>query len=58
MPDLWDVGGGRRMTELLAQWDRHPLMRLDMDDQLRGHLRGLTADDAPAVTAQATNGCY
>lgn len=47
--DLWEPGGGEALMAMLRAWDEDPDQRAAIDEQIRGHLRGLREDDVPPL---------
>lgn len=48
-PDLWVPVGADLLISLLRDWDDHRAERQRIDDQIRGHLRSLRAEDVPPL---------
>ena len=46
---LWEPGGGEALMAMLRAWDENPDLRPAIDEQIRGHLRGLREDDVPPL---------
>jgi hypothetical protein len=47
--DLWGPGGGEALMAMLRAWDENSDQRPAIDEQIRGHLRGLGEVDVPPL---------
>ncbi len=48
-PILWEAGRGDELAELLRAWDDTPSQRDELNEQIKEHLRSLSASDVPPI---------